>query len=328
MKIFSLLFLVFGINIVFAQSIFHYDLNKSESGLLKEIDSLKASIDTFSGVENLNPKEISIAVDFINNLKFGYYFAAALLSENPVLKKVIQSNNYDKLKNLETAQKISLDYEYLEFIKVNNSAIDFSEKCKSEHPELYEEEIKFMELNSGDKVFFYCNNSKYLLKAISEKYKDLDIYLSYSDDYDLKSAYIRYNFDKCFGQLKKDKGHRYNIIDMNNDSSGIKNIIFDKIIYCYSDDLDVIKKLKDNIDKNTTLIVTKVYKTRKEGKIKKVKPNKRKFKKYIARKGFEIIKSKKYDQPVSRLESTYPYKEVITEYYGVRYKLRMKDKTR
>lgn len=325
MKVFYLLFFVFGINIVFAQSVFHYDIEKSETGLLKEIDSLRASIDTFSGVENLNPQETSIAVDFINNLKAGYYFAAVLLSKNPVLDKVIRNSNYDKLKNLETAKKIALDFECLEFVKENSSAIDFSKNCKSEHPEFYEEEMEFMELNSGDKVFFYCNNSKYLIKAISEKYKNLDIYLSYFDDYNLKSAYIRYNFDKCFDRLKEERGHRYNIIDMSNDSPDIKNIIFDKIIYCYGDDMDVIKKLKDNIDKNTIVIVTKVYKTKKEGKVKKVKPSKRKFKKYIARKGFEIIDSKKYSQPVSRLESTYPYKQVTTEYYGVRYKLKMKD---
>ena len=326
MKNLSLLFFVFGINIVFAQSIFHYDLTKSESGLLKEIDSLKANIDTFSGVENLNPIEISIAVDFINNLKFGHYYAAALLSENPIMKQVLQKSNYDKLKNLKTAQKISLDYEYLEFIKENNNSnIDFSENCKTEPPGFYNEEIKFMGLNSGDKVFFNCINNKYLLAAISEKYKDLDIYLSYSYDYDLKSAYIRYNFDKCFGQLKKVRGHRYNIIDMNNDSSGIKNIIFDKIIYCYQNDLDVIQKLKNNIDKNTILIVTKVYKTGKEGKIKSIKPNKKEFKKYIARNGFEIIKSKKFDTTYSELIGTYPYKQIEAKDYGVRYKLRMKD---
>ncbi len=326
MKITFYIFFIFCSGIIYSQSIFQYDLIKSESGLLKEIDSLQASIDAFSGVKNLNPEETSIAVDFINNLKSGYYPAAALLSENPVLEREIRNSNYDKGKNLKTAQKIALDYEYLEFIKENNkNDIDFSDNCKSEHPEFYNEEIKFIEPKSGDKVFFYCNNSKYLLKAISEKYKDLDIYLSYSDDYDMKSAYIRYNFDKCFSKLKKDRGHRYNIVDMNNDSSGIKNIIFDKIIYSYQNEVDVIQKLKNNINKNTILIVTKVYKTRQEGKIKKVKPNKKQFKKNIARKGFEIIKTKKFHQPVSRLESTYPYKQVLTEYYGVRYKLKMKD---
>ncbi|HHH55368.1 MAG TPA: hypothetical protein ENK91_17050 [Bacteroidetes bacterium] len=320
----NILFLIALLNFSYlpAQSIFHFKPNKSNSELLKESYAIQAKIDTI--LSNLDSEDSNqkLVTNFLNNIKFGFYDSALYVHKDSILKSTLSKYNYDISELLELGKTNAINIEYLEATNSSEKTEkDNNISCKTNNFSYLKKDMRGMKLKSGEKILIVNGIFDELLKLISKKYKNLDIYITYLDSYAMQSNFIEYNYDPCFKKYKKENGHNYHIVDLKNYSPDFSKIIFDRIIFNRFYGYDLLKMFEPNMDKNTVIILNKyyTYKTKKN-KIA-VKPEKNDFENTIKELGYKIIKSKKFHDSFIQINKEDLFDSTETKSKGVRYTL-------
>jgi len=123
-------------------------------------------------------------------------------------------------------------------------------------------ELRKYNLENGDKILEIGSGNISFAKTIGRKIKNAKIYLNDIDTENLNNLYLYLQLDeKEIKKYSRKRNNEYFLIEGSEISTGVENIVFDKIIirntfHCFSEKKMMLESIKKSMDNNTILIIS------------------------------------------------------------------------
>jgi len=297
MKKYPILFLLtfYIVNVINSQSLFKISPINSEQEYKDELkilqDKVKPIFDTIALLED----ERFNANNFFASVKEGNYYFINSVIDDPALNKIFKRNNYDKNDFLNLTKEIKeLKYRWYYYAWENDLEYIGSEKPKIKCPNIKKrfckKQLKFLNINDGNKILLINFTSKQFIKKLIRKYKNIEIYLSFNSNFDLTKNYHTIFADDCILKDMKSNSNKIYIIDSRGKSDFISSKYFDVIwnlnSKTFSGDINVFN---NNIRNSTTIFATQSFFEDNKNKTNQSLISKKDFEKQLKSNGLLVL---------------------------------------
>lgn len=178
-------------------------------------------------------------------------------------------------------------------------------------------ELKKYNFKNGDKILEIGSGNFDFARNMIRKLKNSEIYLNDIDTNPLNHMYLTLQLDRKL--IKKYIGKRHNkvyLIKGTEKSTGVENIIFDKIIvrnalHCFSEKELMLESIKKSMDENTIVIINDKFNTGKESQCPQLMLQKD-FEELMQQNGFLKLYSKRMKNKYGDFFWLYKFKKNLS----------------
>jgi len=223
-------------------------------------DSLeRETLQVINSILYKNPESDAIVNLFFNIRQGNSESVLKIIQTDSIIKPVITRNNLSPLMLFKLTKQYDEIKEHEDWY-LNITRYKYSANTKLRLNWQINKEFKKYGIVDGDKILEIGSGTPSFGNLIGSKRKNCDIYLNDISNGKLESMYLSLHFNKQLKENIQKRHNNYFIIKGSESSTGVEDIIFDKIIirdafHCFNHKKEMLESIKKSMDENTILII-------------------------------------------------------------------------